>query len=633
MIRRTDGHIMRCTALSTLQKWIVYGEVSRNAEISLTGDKWKPLSGIEELESFFRIADEARAERETISESHSNLEVTGTTSSISGSLSTVPPGGRITAQGPSQLTPSSIEDSGGWSSSGVVPDQSEEEAGPTGGFSRTPSSDQVFSGNAGASATNGAQRTTTNEYPQSRYMSHNEDEADEIYVPRAGVAKWVALISILAAGGAFAFVYFNYLKVPARPSPPPELSDVASAQPEVAEAPPEPTSPPPNEPTIEEQDQAIERAKEARASDTGARLEASLAELNELRPSTSEPVGEKELRIAQAQAQTEIALAIVLLDKNRPYSKGVKNAKALALSKSTRARKIATEIVTAFPQNRSANVVIAEADRIAGKRAREVERRIRKGQNSSDSETETELARANLLIRDDREREARVILEAVENKQPADARARYQLAILDLKAGEKTAAKQRLESIFADHSEHSGATKLLADLGSELLETKPVVDTDTPMPPEAVTPPVKEPAPIPSEETTPTPETPASAPAETYDKLLDLGDSAAENGNCRSAIGYYKKALEKNPRGVSALTGLGDCETERSNNDEALSYYRAALSISRRYQPALWGVARTYETQGDKQNAIDAYTDFLREHPNSRKAAEAQRKIDLLSSP
>lgn len=63
LVRLEDGEIKTCRELSTLHKWIVSGQVTRDCQISRTGKKWKPLGQIGELASFFLIADEAREAR------------------------------------------------------------------------------------------------------------------------------------------------------------------------------------------------------------------------------------------------------------------------------------------------------------------------------------------------------------------------------------------------------------------------------------------------------------------------------------------------------------------------------------------------------------------------------------------
>lgn len=60
LIRLANGEILTCRELSTLQKWIAEGRVTRTCEISRTGKKWKVLGSIGELASFFEIADEVR---------------------------------------------------------------------------------------------------------------------------------------------------------------------------------------------------------------------------------------------------------------------------------------------------------------------------------------------------------------------------------------------------------------------------------------------------------------------------------------------------------------------------------------------------------------------------------------------
>lgn len=58
-IRQPAGNIFTCRELTTLQKWIVERKVSREDEISLTGDSWKRLGDIPELAGFFIVVDQA----------------------------------------------------------------------------------------------------------------------------------------------------------------------------------------------------------------------------------------------------------------------------------------------------------------------------------------------------------------------------------------------------------------------------------------------------------------------------------------------------------------------------------------------------------------------------------------------
>lgn len=58
-LRQPSGAVSTCRELTALQRWIVEGKVSRDDEISLTGETWKRLGDIPELASFFRVVEDA----------------------------------------------------------------------------------------------------------------------------------------------------------------------------------------------------------------------------------------------------------------------------------------------------------------------------------------------------------------------------------------------------------------------------------------------------------------------------------------------------------------------------------------------------------------------------------------------
>ncbi|NJK89591.1 MAG: hypothetical protein HC923_09430, partial [Myxococcales bacterium] len=59
LIRHPDGTQVQFQELTVLQKWIVEGRIHRQDEISRSGQTWKPLGEIKELEPFFRVYEEA----------------------------------------------------------------------------------------------------------------------------------------------------------------------------------------------------------------------------------------------------------------------------------------------------------------------------------------------------------------------------------------------------------------------------------------------------------------------------------------------------------------------------------------------------------------------------------------------
>lgn len=60
LVRKPDGQMIAFRELTTLQKWIVEGRISRDDEISKNGETWKRLGNIMELEPFFSVYEKAR---------------------------------------------------------------------------------------------------------------------------------------------------------------------------------------------------------------------------------------------------------------------------------------------------------------------------------------------------------------------------------------------------------------------------------------------------------------------------------------------------------------------------------------------------------------------------------------------
>lgn len=59
IVRLVDGSDVEFKELTALQRWIVEGRISRDAEISRNGSTWRILRDIKELEPFFRVTEKA----------------------------------------------------------------------------------------------------------------------------------------------------------------------------------------------------------------------------------------------------------------------------------------------------------------------------------------------------------------------------------------------------------------------------------------------------------------------------------------------------------------------------------------------------------------------------------------------
>ncbi len=62
-VRQGNGNLFTFRELTTLQKWIIERKVSRDDEISRSGEQWKRLGNIAELASFFQVVEAAERGR------------------------------------------------------------------------------------------------------------------------------------------------------------------------------------------------------------------------------------------------------------------------------------------------------------------------------------------------------------------------------------------------------------------------------------------------------------------------------------------------------------------------------------------------------------------------------------------
>lgn len=228
-VRQANGNVFTFKELTTLQKWIVERKVSRDDEISLTGESWKRLGNIAELASFFQVVE--AADRATTTPSAAGPApvgyALGTSPTYVPGVSGVPVGpGAVPAIFTPQPQPA------------YLPPAAPQ--GPTSGFAPLPAPQAGW------------------EAPPPRRRTYAEDEIlleSELKAAGLGTGAWKWLLLVVMLAGAGAGVYFGYTRYfrPAQ-APPPPPPPVEEKKPEPPPQPPAPVAeekkpePPPEPP-------------------------------------------------------------------------------------------------------------------------------------------------------------------------------------------------------------------------------------------------------------------------------------------------------------------------------------------------------------------------------------------------
>ncbi|HTE51478.1 MAG TPA: zinc-ribbon domain-containing protein [Kofleriaceae bacterium] len=352
-----------------------------------------------------------------------------------------------------------------------------------------------------------------------------------------------------------------------------------------------------------------------------------------------------------ARARVETALAQQLADRAKLAATPVETKKLTgeAKARARAGRQLAEQALAARADDPAALLAVADARRLEGERSIEVERWLRRAQQSPAGAAltpEVELVTALLRVRDNRLRDARVVLDKLAKAAPADdVRARFRLAWIDHLDGNADAARTGAEAVLKTQADHGGARALLDKLGAA---GKAPVETSDPMPPEqkgndavagkggdkptagAGSEGEKGAAGKDGDRVADDKGAGGAAGAgggDSFDQILDRAQKLADNGNCTAAMPLYRKVLDLHPAAVEALTGLGYCHLDRREYASAHTRFRAALGISSRYQPAMWGIAEAYQQQGMKEEALERFQAFVTEHPHGPRADAARERI------
>lgn len=670
-LRRPDGTVIPFDSLAVLQKWILEGRVSKMDEIARSGDGWKPLGAIAELESFFASADSRRTPTNARAvtsrppgRSLPPLRPPASNTPSPSALSSSPPAARIPSlrapSSPSTLRPPAppsqailkgtapMSRTFGGTSPGMAPPSAPSSTNEA--FApRLPSPDRTPVPAALSSPSpleiavaevprpplteRGAPEPprpppeavrAIPEPPPSPRRDLVDDDAptrslgvDDLSLPapprRGGLVAGVAVGLLLAGVGAAAVWKAGLLGAPAPTVPvatPADLTAIhrtAAAHHRVA---------------LEDAREALTRMLGARPGD-GAVL-AARAQMLALSAELAREAADDHERQADAGAAGAERRALAAVQRADA---------ARSAERATTDFQAALSAVRAMPEGAArdeAEVSLLDAARVLGVTAEVTRLLPRVKARATGSDRAALVSALSEVTSDDSLSTLRRLAEG------GSPRAAVALTRALLARGDVLAARAQIDALRAS----SGATDEWAPLRSRLA----VADAGAaPTPTLAQAPtPTLAPAPPPTQTATPTvpdpasgagparPQASAGAIPRDYDRLVAEGDRLQNEGRTAAAEERFRAALTARPAGAEALTGMGYVELDRRNYASALSRFRQALAANGSYSDAYIGMGEAYASQSRYEQALEAYQRYLSVNPSGSRASMARRQIESL---
>jgi predicted Zn finger-like uncharacterized protein len=599
MVRlKSNGDVYRFREMTTLQQWIVERKVARRDEISKTGDTWKALGSITELEPFFQVVEQAQ------------------------SPAPAPPAQPVVA-------PPTVQAKLDWQArnpaaddlalsttapmSAPAPARRDERrdaghSGPTSMGDLPTHDDPAF-------ATTGKQpRVTPAQLAQMGVPSVVDDLAD-LELPTRKRWPLVLGVSLIAVAvlAIIGIVQRDAIKRWFGGSKP-------------------------------KSDAAYQAARQEFLGDTDDGFRHAAQQLEQAHGADAD-----DALVLAALAEARATFAWYLREDAAALDGGgaASQAAARTLRKEAQAhvdeaKKSAADALALAPDAPEVNRAMADYLRVDSAPAPEVERYLKRALDKSPSDGESVYVAGALLVRENKPEEARVKLEqavqlAAATPQHGLLRAEFLLAKLSLAAGKRDDARKWLQQILAASPQHERARLLLAsteavdagvakaspDMAPAKVAVAPPADGKTP-PADGKTPPADGKTP---------PKVDAPDATMGYDKLVERADRLSENGRSDAARKFYEKAIEIKPSGVEAITGLGYCDLDKERYMAAIDNFKRALNYSSSYGEAIIGIAEAYKIRGDKSHAVEYYKRYLKAQPGGPKAAMAQKNLRDLEPP
>jgi predicted Zn finger-like uncharacterized protein len=668
-LRRPDGTVIPFDSLAVLQKWILEGRVSKMDEIARSGDGWKPLGAIAELESFFSSADSRRTP--TNARAVTSRPPGRSLPPLRPAAANAPPSSPLPARIPSLRAPSSpstlrppapptqailkgtapMSRTFGGTSPGMAPPSAPSADGSS---PRLPPPDRTPVPAALASPSpmeivaaevprpplaervvpepprlpGESVRSIPEPSPSPRREIVDDDAptrslgADDLSLPapprRSGLAVGVAVGVLLAGAGVLALWKSGLVGASAPAAAPP--APAAAADLETIHR----TAAAHHRGALEDAREALTRMLGARPGD-GAVL-AMRAQMLALQAELTRDGADDQERQADpgAAGAERRALAVVQrADAARVADRAMTDFNA------------ALAAVRAMPEGAAraaAEISLLDAARALGVTAEATRLLPRVKAHASGSERAALVAALAEPLTDD----TLATLRRLANG--GSTRATVALTRALLGRGDVLAARLQIDNLRAA----AGSTDEWAALRARLASAD--AGAAPPSPPAIAQAPAGQPPATPAA----APQTP-SAPQEAapgaglarvmaatgalprdYDRLVAEGDRLQNEGRTAAAEERFRAALNARPAGAEALTGMGYVELDRRNYASALARFRAALAANGSYSDAYIGMGEAYASQSRYEQALEAYQRYLAVNPGGSRASMARRQIESL---
>jgi predicted Zn finger-like uncharacterized protein len=643
MIRKErSGDILEFKDLSTLQKWILERKVSRDDEISKTGESWKPLGSIVELSSFFLVV-----EGETLRAMAQVPEppISPTASSVNlaalrpGLAPPAPPRGRDDLLDTGQFR---LEGPGEPGSSGPTPPPSTPSTAPLPVSPPAPApaatAPQPAPGIAETGTIRRVQMPPAEPTPQVTVfrtpaprpgLSRQEASVPDFElssasapVGRGNTARGF-VIGVGVTGALFAVAYgaFEHLNQ--------ERTRTLTTRPLVTPSAPSSAAPASATPAPAMDLATRLDAADARVrTDADAELDQAIPEYDAVLAALGDPPSDRVLA-----ARTLVGKARVLLARAEHRKLGGELPGG-ALAKVNDLLGAARVHAPDLP-----DIDLAWADSL---RLREERVSVRNFLDAAAPKASSRPEYAFLRAMNDGSEDPAAIADRLAALPPESRNLPRVLLLRGLaleRAGRLDEARQVANDLLRASPSHAQGIDLRARLLAQApasVPPPPVPASAPPVPASAAAPP-SAPVSVAASPRSAAPEPirigedPAAIhPGDDFDGLMLRGARLLENGKPEAAARLFERAAQQKPRSPEPYANLGWCRVDQRKYAEALAQFQQALDRSPRYSDALYGMAEAYEKAGRSAEAVSAYKTYLEAHPSGRRSEMARRRLERL---